>query len=177
MGGFKSGVLVFTSPKRYQFLLIGQWHKLPLFGSYFPPEEDIPLETIEKPTLAMEAIRAQRTELKKKREQIEEVESKLSIEQKRIDKEMRKLKRAQNDLEMLVAHKEEIEDNNLGQLAASYARMEPQDAANALSAMDDRDVINILVRMKEKNVSRIMAKMDPKRAAIISGKMIHIKRR
>lgn len=96
-------------------------------------------------------------EIKTMQDQIDEQRArakKVTIEKKRLNKEIRKLKSAEHDASATI-----------DSLVATYEQMRPKSAAPALVALKDSEAIEIMRRLKTETLAAILEKMSADDAA------------
>ena len=140
-------------------------------------------EFLVAPPVAPEEVQLDR--LRQRRQQLNDIESKLSQQDQALERRRQQLRQQEEQLEEREQELEsreralldrrrrfEEEEERIEYLAGLYGNMRPQDAADRLEAITrDRIVIGILQSMEQAGASIVLSNMTEQRAGVISRKM------
>lgn len=95
-------------------------------------------------------------------------EMELKTLQSEVDKKLSELRRMREEVEKLVAQKEEEENARILDLSKVYEKMDPAKAATVLASLKTELAVDILANMKQKSAGKILNNMDGEKAATLS---------
>ena len=122
----------------------------------------------------MTELKSEKGALALRRQQLDELASRLGIEREELAAAAQAVRKMQDDFDKSVVRVQEEEVPNLKRLAKVYAGMTPDSAATVMGRLDDAVMVKIMLYMKESEAASILetlAKKGPaeaKRAADIS---------
>ena len=116
----------------------------------------------------LENLKEARQQFMEKEEMINKRENELKILQAEVDKKLNRLTRTREEVERLLAQKDEEENEMIRRLGRIYQRRDPASAAITLSEMDKDLVVSILAVMRDKFAGEILDNMAHDKAAIYS---------
>ncbi len=151
--------------------------KPPQEGKEIKPEQGQKGSALEVPPAPSVPVseEALLSELRVRRQMIEERESELERKRQLISQAERKLiERAEQlsslqvKLERLEAVRHEHDEENWKGLVKTYETMRPRDAASIMNDLDLPTTLQVLDRMKESKAGMVLAAMTPDRARVVT---------
>ena len=119
----------------------------------------------------LEDLLGRRTLLEAWQRDIEMRENLLAATELRIDQKIDKLKKINDEIEVVVAQFNAREDEKITSLVKIYETMKPKDAARIFNELDIEILIEVMRLMREAKAALIIAKMDSAKAKIITIKL------
>lgn len=122
-------------------------------------------------------LRSAKEAVEKRDRELNEMATRLQLEQKEVEEVMQGVRKMQKDFEQEIVRVQEEEATNLKKLAKVYAAMEVEGAANILKELGDEQIVKIMVFMKESETASIFeslakrGKDEAKRVALISERL------
>ncbi len=123
------------------------------------------------------------SELKEERERLAEREklltrreNELKILEQEVDEKLKRMKQQRNELESMLAKKDQVEGERLKKLSKIYQKRNPAGAAASLAAMDKNLAVSILSLMRDKYAGEILDNMAKETAVIYSTALGHLDR-
>lgn len=123
---------------------------------------------IQDAKLVMEGLDAERTMLRREKEEIITLRQAVAVQEQVLAEGRRELSAMVQEIEAKQRVLGEIRERSAVRLAKMYENMKPAQAAPILSALEMDIILDILGRMKEREAARILASMDAGLAARIS---------
>ena len=134
-----------------------------------PVEEPVEIEDeLSLIKVRVEAIEAQRRDVRRKREENLSLRNDLELERRLIAEERQQLEVLLNRIETSLIKLDEEHLERVTKLAKLYESMKPEKAASIASSLDIKLLIEIVTRMKEKQAAKMMAELPPSLAAEVS---------
>lgn len=137
-------------------------NKVPILSTFVTTEEEETIEEIKQ--LMNEKIHEKELEIARLQSINEENEAIIS----RLNQDILKLKNEINSNEQLSMEeqeKDEIKENEIKQIAASYENMKSKQAASVLEKVGDDIALEILKQLSDDTRGKILEAMDPEKAA------------
>ena len=116
----------------------------------------------------LENLKEAREALKEREKMLEKRENELKILHSEVDKKLNRLSRTREELERLLAQKDEEEIEMVRRLGRIYQRRDPASAAATLAAMDRDLAVAILAVMRDKFAGEILDNMANETAVVYS---------
>jgi flagellar motility protein MotE (MotC chaperone) len=116
----------------------------------------------------LDALRQERNELMSRERLLKAREMELNSLQVEVDKKLNELRRMREEVEELVAQKNEEENARILNLSKMYEKMDPAKAAEVLATLKTGLAVNILANMKQKSAGKILNNLDDAKAATLS---------
>ncbi|MDD2557215.1 MAG: hypothetical protein RBR43_03800 [Desulfuromonadaceae bacterium] len=133
----------------------------------FALEDTANIESVEERRLLAE-LKQNRYLLDEKERELQNRELELNILQGEVDKKLDQLERLREQVEKMLAQKDEQELERINQLSQMYNRMEPAQAAEILLELDTQLAVGILGGMKARSAGTVLENMQGEKAAQIS---------
>ena len=141
-----------------------------------PEEEDVAqdeatdgaVEECETDEFTLSLIEEERDRLEKRRGDISEAETEITIQREKLAVERENLMETRSEIKALLARVERAQTEDLDRLVKTYTSMKPQDAATLMNDLDIELSVMMFGQMKPSTVGPIMAQMNPIRAQAIS---------
>lgn len=137
-------------------------NKVPILSTFVKTEEEETVEEIKQ--LMNEKIHEKELEIARLQSLNEENEAIIS----RLNQDILKLKneiKSNEQLSMEEQEKDEIKENEIKQIAASYENMKSKQAASVLEKVGDDIALEILKQLPDDTRGKILEAMDPEKAA------------
>jgi flagellar motility protein MotE (MotC chaperone) len=91
-------------------------------------------------------------------------EKMLAVTEQRINDRLAELKKAEQQMQVLLKQRDEEEERNLRSLVKVYENMKAKDAARIFENLEQSVLVDVVERMKEAKLAPVLAEMDPARA-------------
>ena len=88
--------------------------------------------------------------------------------QTEVDKKLNELRRLREEVEKLVAQKDEEENARILNLSKVYEKMDPTKAASIIATLKTDLAVDILANMKQKSAGKILNNLEGEKAASLS---------
>ncbi len=106
----------------------------------------------------------ERLKLEKKQQFLDKRETELKILQSEVDNKLKQLTELRNEMEKLLAQKNDAEHDRLKKLSMIYQKRDPAGAALTLASMEKDLAVSILSMMRDKYAGKILDQMEKKKA-------------
>jgi len=107
-------------------------------------------------------------ELDERQKALTEFETRLKVENERVQAEILRLSGIKSSLEKSQKANQKISDEVKEKLVKTFEKMTPKKSAPIISNMEDEMAVELLVSMKEKSIAAVLEKMDADRAMLLS---------
>jgi len=114
------------------------------------------------------SLQEERQKLQEREKVLDLKELELKSLETEVDKKLNQLKALSEEVQKILAKKENEEASNVQELSKVYEKMDPVKAASIMADLEDKLVVGILAGMKYKSAAKILNEMDPDRAGILS---------
>jgi flagellar motility protein MotE (MotC chaperone) len=126
----------------------------------------VELERIDEEKQALEALKIATNNLLKKKKVA------LDLQEEEVNKKLKTIKQKEASVKkMLEENKKvlkELKKLKMSKIAQTYSKMKASSAANIISKLPDDEAVKILRELKPKTVGQIFAKMEPKKASSLT---------
>ena len=106
----------------------------------------------------------EKLKLEKRQQSLDRRENELKILQLEVDNKLKRLTEIREEVENLLAQKDETELDNIKKLSMIYQKRDPAGAALTLASMEKNLAVSILSMMRDKYAGKILDQMDKKKA-------------
>ncbi len=126
-------------------------------------DNDIQYSSVEERRLYL-AIQQERDNLSLERKKLNEKKKELKTIETEVDKKLDQLQVLREQIKVLIADKNEKEDQKIKELSKMYEKMSSAKAARILGSLNNDLAISILEKMKIKSAAKILDSMDKDKA-------------
>ena len=114
------------------------------------------------------SLKEERAKLTAREKLLNAREMGLKTLQTEVDKMLNELRRLREEVEKLVAQKDEEENARILNLSKVYEKMDPTKAASIIATLKTNLAVDILANMKQKSAGKILNNLDGEKAASLS---------
>ena len=140
-----------------------------------PPLEPDPRAEAERALLG--SLRARRTELDHRAEELAQRELLLQASERRLNERLEEMRALQTRLEGELRARNEREEAGIRQLVRVYESMRPRDAATILDDLEMPVLLQVIDRMREAKAAPVLAAMRPDRARAVTTELSRLRSR
>lgn len=133
------------------------------------PAEPTPDQLAERALL--ESLRARRTELEAREQQMQQREMVLAAAERRLQQRLEEMTQLQQRLEQFRAQASEREEAGWRQLVKTYETMRPRDAAAIFDDLEMSVLVQVADRMREARIAPVLGAMKPERARQLTAEL------
>ncbi|MFA9461507.1 MotE family protein [Thiohalorhabdus methylotrophus] len=119
----------------------------------------------------LKELKARRESVRQDREKLEKTRERLDILEKKVSKDLGRLKRYRDQIQAGLDREEEIRSDKMRHLISVYSNMNPQKAAERINSMDKSTAVKLLSGMSGQAAGRILSFVEPEKANRISQSM------
>ncbi|BCA79111.1 hypothetical protein [Desulfuromonas sp. AOP6] len=132
-----------------------------------------PIQSVEERRILL-SLQEERARLEDRDRQLDQREMELKSLQTEVDKKLDELNVLRQQFEQLLAERDNLEAERLGELSLMYEKMDPVKAAAIISTLDEELAIGILAGMRKKSAGKLLNNMERKKAASLSRRFSNI---
>ena len=132
-----------------------------------PGADENEIKSVEERRILV-SLQEERKKLQEREKNLDLKELELKSLEVEVDKKINQLKALKEEVQKILAKKENEEASNVQDLSKVYEKMDPVKAASIMADLDDELVVGILGGMKNKSAAKILNEMDPDRAGTLS---------
>lgn len=131
------------------------------------PDADTSITSVEERRILV-SLKEERTKLLEFESQLNQRELALKTLETEVDKSLNELKSLREEIQQLLARKNEEENKKIQELSQMYEKMDPAKAAALISSLDEKLAIDILAGMKKKSAAKLLNYIDGAKAVKLS---------
>lgn len=132
-----------------------------------------PIQSVEERRILL-SLQEERARLQERDRQLDQRELELKSLQAEVDKKLDELNVLRQQFEQLLAQRNDLETERLGELSLMYEKMDPAKAAAIVATLDEELAIGILAGMRKKSAGKLLNNMERKKAASLSRRFSNI---
>lgn len=114
------------------------------------------------------SLQEERDKLQKKEKLLDSKEMELKSLQREVDKKLNELGFLKEEVQKLLALKDDEEAKKIRELGKVYEKMDPSKAALIIPSLKKELAVGILASMKKKSAAKILNSMDSEKALLLS---------
>lgn len=119
----------------------------------------------------LQALRDRRSTLDQRAEQFETRDELMLAAERRLDERLAELHRLEANVNELLGHLDEAQEQRMAALVDVYQRMRAKDAATVFDGLDDDVLVQVASRMRQQNLAEVMGRMNPERARLLTQRL------
>jgi flagellar motility protein MotE (MotC chaperone) len=139
-----------------------------LIGAEFADEGDTSQNSSVEERRILASLRDERAKLAAREKLLNAREMGLKTLQTEVDKKLNELRRLREEVEKLVAQKDEEENARILNLSKVYEKMDPSKAASIIATLETDLAVDILANMKQKSAGKVLNNLEGEKAASLS---------
>lgn len=112
----------------------------------------------------LQNLSARRSALDERERDLTMREQLIGVTEKRVEEKLVELKALEEQLNVMLAKRNEVEEAQIGALVKTYENMKPADAARIFNKLDRQVLLTVASRMKPAKIGAVLAAMEPSKA-------------